>query len=81
MSTATDEYRTVEDLMRERKTNVDRLTDFTRIDRRVVDAIAHQRYTPSSEDRDVVSTALRFPRDRIVWGHRAAVEDQLHARL
>jgi hypothetical protein len=67
--------------MRERKTNLNRLTDVTRIDRRVVDAIAHERYTPSPEDRDLVSKALGFPRDRIVWGHRAAVEDQFHARL
>ena len=81
MSTITNEYRTVEDLMRERRTSVNRMVGVTRIERRVVDAIAHQRYTPSPDQRDRVSRALDFPRERIVWGHRAAVDEEMHARL
>ena len=81
MNTATDQRRTVEDLMREQQTDLNEMIALTQIDPRVVDAMAHQRYTPSPEDRDRVSQALAFPRDRIVWGHRAGVEDQFHARL
>jgi hypothetical protein len=81
MNTASHEYRTVEDLMRERKTDVSRMVGVTQIERRVVDAIAHQRYKPSPDERKRVSRALDFPRERIVWGHRAAVEEEIHARL
>lgn len=81
MSIATNEHRTVEDLMRERKTTVGRMVAVTHIERRVVDAIAHQRYTPSPDERKRVSRALGFPRERIVWGHRAAVDEDMHARL
>ena len=80
MNTATNEYRTVEDLMRERRTSVNRMVGMTHIERRVVDAIAHQRYTPSPDDRERVSRALDFPRERIVWGHRAAVEGEMYVR-
>jgi hypothetical protein len=80
MNIATNEYRTVEDLMRERGTNVSRMVGVTHIEWRVVDAIAHQRYTPSPDDRERVSRALDFPRERIVWGHRAAVEGEMHVR-
>ncbi len=38
-------------------------------------------YTPSPDERKRVSRALDFPRERIVWGHRAAVEEEIHARL
>ena len=61
MNTATNEYRTVEDLMRERRTSVNRMVGMTHIERRVVDAIAHQRYTPSPDDRERVSRALDLP--------------------
>jgi hypothetical protein len=81
MNTATSEYRTVEDLMRERRTNISRMVGDTHIEQRVVDAIAHQRYTPSPDQRERVSRALDFPRERIVWGHRAAVDEEMHARV
>jgi hypothetical protein len=81
MTNAISEYRTVEDLMRERRTNVSRMVGVTRIEQRVVDAIAHQRYTPSPDQRERVSRALEYPREQIVWGHRAAVEEEMHARL
>ena len=70
----TTEYRTVEDLMSLRDIHPAELVQITGIERRVVDAIVHQRYTPSPQQRKLVSNALDFPRGRIVWGHRAAVE-------
>jgi hypothetical protein len=81
MIAATNEYQTVESLMGERHVDLEKLVVATGVEPRVVAAIAHQRYTPSPEQRERVSTALRFPRDRIVWGHRTAVEEQIHPRL
>jgi hypothetical protein len=81
MNIPTNEFRTVEDLMRERRVSVSRMIGVTHIEPRVVDAIAHQRYTPSPVERERVSRALDYPRERIVWGHRVAVEEQMYARL
>ncbi len=74
-------YRTVEDLMGERRLDVDALVQSTGVERRIVDAIARQRYTPSPEQRECVSSALRFPRNQIVWGHRTIVDDYAQPRL
>jgi hypothetical protein len=82
MIAATNEYQAVESLMGQRHVDLEKLVVATGVEPRVVAAaIAHQRYTPSPEQRERVSTALRFPRDRIVWGHRTAVEEQIHSRL
>jgi hypothetical protein len=80
MVTASNQYRTVSDLMNERKMELGELVRFTGLDDRVASAIAHQRYTPSPQQRLRVSVALGFPRNWIVWGHLAIVEE-LQARL
>jgi len=80
MVTASNQYRTVSDLMNERKMELGELARFTGLDDRVASAIAHQRYTPSPQQRLRVSVALGFPRNWIVWGHLAIVEE-LQARL
>jgi hypothetical protein len=46
----------------------------TSLDRRVVEAIAAGRYTPSPEQRRALAAALGVEPDQISWGHRAAVE-------
>jgi len=80
MITASNRYRTVSDLMNERKMGLGELIRFTGLDDRVASAIAHQRYTPSPRQRLRVSIALGFPRNWIVWGHLAIVEE-CHARM
>ena len=80
MVTASYRYRTVSDLMNERKMELGELVRFTGLDDRVARAIAHQRYTPSPQQRLRVSIALGFPRNWIVWGHLSIVEE-LNARL
>ena len=80
MITASNRYRTVSDLMNERRMGLGELIRFTGLDDRVASAIAHQRYTPSPQQRLRVSIALGFPRNWIVWGHLAIVEE-LQARL
>lgn len=80
MITASNRYRTVSDLMNERKMGLGELIRFTGLDDRVASAIAHQRYTPSPQQRLRVSIALGFPRNWIVWGHLAIVEES-YARV
>jgi transcriptional regulator with XRE-family HTH domain len=44
------------------------------LDRRVVEAIAAGRYTPSPEQRRALAAGLGVGPDEIAWGHRATVE-------
>ncbi len=44
------------------------------LDRRVVEAIAAGRYTPSPEQRRSLAAALGVGPDEIAWGHQATVE-------
>ena len=81
MSATANEIQSVESLMDQRHIDLEKLVAATGVERRVVEAIARQRYTPSREQRERVSCALRFPRDRIIWGHRTTMENDVHARL
>jgi ribosome-binding protein aMBF1 (putative translation factor) len=44
------------------------------LDRRVVEAIAAGRYTPSPEQRRALAASLRVDVDEIAWGHAAGVQ-------
>ena len=44
------------------------------LDRRVVEAIAHGRYTPSPEQRRSLAAALGLTPEQVAWGHVAGVE-------
>ena len=44
------------------------------LDRRVVEAIAAGRYTPSPEQRRALAAALQIEPDQVAWGHQATVE-------
>jgi transcriptional regulator with XRE-family HTH domain len=46
----------------------------TGLDRRVVEAIAAGRYTPSPEQRRALAVALGIEPDQVAWGHQATVE-------
>lgn len=81
MLTQKTEFRTVEDLMDERRIDVDQLVESTGVEPRVVRAIAGQRYTPSPTQRQRFSNALGFSKDRIVWGHRYVGEEFARTRL
>ena len=69
----------VADLMTEREMGIDELVASTGVGRRIIEAIVHQRYTPSPDQRDRVSRVLGVERDRIVWGHLATVEQHIHS--
>ncbi len=81
MVAAIEEFRTVESLMALRHIDLETLAKKTGVERRIVAAMAEQRFTPSPEQRRRVSEALRFPRERIVWGHRETVQLDVNPRL
>jgi hypothetical protein len=74
-------FRTVEELMGLCRIDLDELVRSTGVERRIVDAIACQRYTPSPQQRERVSRVLCYPRNQIVWGHQTIVEDNAQPRL
>ncbi len=55
------------------------LVALTGIDKDVVAAIVHQRYTPSPNQRDRVSAAFGVARAQIKWGHAITPEPHMHA--
>jgi ribosome-binding protein aMBF1 (putative translation factor) len=55
--------------MAERGLTLAQLIDVTALDKRVVEAIAHGRYTPSPEQRRRLATALGVEPEQIAWGH------------
>jgi hypothetical protein len=44
------------------------------LDRKVLDAILHGRYTPSPQQRQRLAAALGVELDQITWGHTQQVE-------
>jgi hypothetical protein len=81
MVAPTKDFQTVSDVMRERAISFDDLERTTGIGRGIIEAIAHQRYTPSPLQRERISCALRFPQHKIIWGHITAAEEYIYSRL
>jgi ribosome-binding protein aMBF1 (putative translation factor) len=65
--------RTVADWMREKGMSPAALIESSGLDRRVVEAIAHGRYTPSPQERLRLSAALQVNLDQVAWGHQTPV--------
>lgn len=68
----------VSDLMSRQRIDLTSLERSTGLQRRIVEAIACQRYTPSPEQRAQVSGVLGVDRERIMWGHTTLVDKQIH---
>jgi hypothetical protein len=66
--------KTLAEWMNERGRAVADLVTATGLDRRVVDAVAHGRYTPSPEQRRVLAIALGLSPEQVVWGHTTSVD-------
>jgi hypothetical protein len=81
MVAAIMQFSTVADLMSNRQLGLAELVRSTGISPRIVKAIALQHYTPSPVQRDKISRALRFPRERIIWGHSILPEQFSQIRL
>jgi|COG998Drversion2_1049125.scaffolds.fasta_scaffold2088201_1 plasmid maintenance system antidote protein VapI len=69
----------VVELMEDLEVSQKELIDSTGMDDKVVDAVVHQRYTPSPEQRDRVSAVFGVTRHQIIWGHAITPEPHMHA--
>jgi len=66
--------KTVAQWMTELGLGLDDLVAASHLDRRVVEAIASGRYTPSPDQRQRLATALGVDSEQIAWGHVTPVE-------
>jgi transcriptional regulator with XRE-family HTH domain len=57
----------------ERGLTLPQLVEASGLDRRIVEAIAHGRYTPSPEQRVRLAAALGVGLDEVAWGHATPV--------
>lgn len=62
------------DWMQERGLSLEDLIRATALERKVVEAIAHGRYTPTAEQRRAIATVLGVDPDSVFWGHINQVE-------
>jgi hypothetical protein len=66
--------RTVADWMAERDLSLAALVEASALDRKVVEAIVHGRWTPSPQQRQRLAGALGVALDEVAWGYRIAVD-------
>ncbi len=64
----------VERLCAERGMDARQLAERSGVDELRVQAIVLDRWTPSPQDRDRIAGAFGLSRDRVAWGHKAAVQ-------
>jgi ribosome-binding protein aMBF1 (putative translation factor) len=70
---AMPDVKSVADWMAERRLSMADLVEKSGLDKRVVDAIVHGRYTPSPEQRRSLSVALGVAPEQVAWGHTTQV--------
>ena len=66
--------KTLAEWLAERGLTLPQLIEASGLERRVVEALAACRYTPSPEQRRRVAAALGVEPEQIAWGHAAPVE-------
>jgi len=66
--------KTLSEWMVEVAVSLAQLVEASSLDKRVVEAIAQGRYTPSPDQRRRIAAALGIEPDQIAWGHYAQVE-------
>jgi lambda repressor-like predicted transcriptional regulator len=66
--------KTVAEWMAERGLGLAELVRASGLERRVVEAIAAARYTPSPDQRRVLAAALGVAPEQVAWGHQAQVQ-------
>jgi transcriptional regulator with XRE-family HTH domain len=67
------QVKTLAEWMTDRGLTLPELIESTGLDKRVVEAIAAGRYTPSPEHRQRIAAALAVTPAEIAWGHTAQV--------
>lgn len=68
------QVKTIAEWLAERGLPLAELVEATALDQRVVEAIAHGRYTPSPQQRQRLAAALGVSPEEIAWGHLAQVD-------
>jgi hypothetical protein len=63
------QVKSVSDWMTERGLGLAELVEASALDRRVVEAIVHGRYTPSPQQRQRLADALGVAVEQVAWGH------------
>lgn len=66
--------KTLAEWMNEQQFTLESLLQRSGLEKRVVEAIVHDRYTPSPEQRQRLAAALGINVADIVWGNRQQVE-------
>jgi hypothetical protein len=67
------ELKSLAEWMALRGVGLPELVEASGVEKRVVEAIAQGRYTPSPEQRRLLSAALGVTPEQVVWGHVAQV--------
>jgi ribosome-binding protein aMBF1 (putative translation factor) len=68
------QIRSITDWMAERGVGLEELLAASALDKKVLDAIVHGRYTPSPQQRQRLAAALGVDAAQIAWGHRTQAE-------
>jgi hypothetical protein len=69
-----DRLRNVAEWMTERGIGLGQLLEATGLDRKVIEAIVHGRYTPSPQQRQRLAMALGVDLNEIAWDHGVGVQ-------
>jgi transcriptional regulator with XRE-family HTH domain len=69
-----DKIKNLAEWMTDRDISLEQLLEAAGLDRKVLVAIVHGRYTPSPQQRQRVAAALGISPEQISWGHTAPVE-------
>jgi hypothetical protein len=62
------------DWMADRNITLDQIVAVSALDKKVVEAIMHGRYTPSPQQRQRVAQVLGLDTEQILWGHTSQVD-------
>jgi len=66
--------KSVTDWMADRGIGLEQLLAASTVDKKVLDAIIHGRYTPSPQQRRRVAAALGVDPMQVLWGHTTQVD-------
>ncbi len=68
------QVKTITEWMETRGIGLEELVQTTALEKRVIEAIVHGRYTPSPQQRQRLAVALGVEPKEIQWGHLAQVD-------
>lgn len=68
------QVKSIAEWMADQGIGLDQLLHLSGLERKVVDAIVHGRYTPSPQQRQRLAAALAVAPEQVTWGHQNAVD-------